>query len=62
MGKNVPTEADYFKKHAYIIRNSPTVFSIKDGVQEIMKKATRFNPEKTNLFKMYVSGMFPPYV
>lgn len=63
MGKNVPSEVDYYAKMKYIqeqYQNERT--GHLTGLNDLFRGATNFfSPQKTNIFKMYMSGLFPSY-
>jgi hypothetical protein len=62
IGKNVPSDVDYYAKTRYIKDQlNQERELLTSGLDNVFKGASNlFSKEKTNIFKMYVSGLFPP--
>ena len=62
IGKNVPSDVDYYAKTNYIKDQlNQEKQQLTSGLDDVFKGASNlFSREKTNIFKMYVSGLFPP--
>lgn len=62
MGKEIPKDSDYYAKEKYyrdqFLEELP---SAGKGLDRIFQKASKdYSVQKTNIFKLYVSGLFPP--
>ena len=62
IGKNIPSDVDYYAKTKYINKQLQDEKELlTSGLDNVFKGASNlFSKEKTNIFKMYVSGLFPP--
>lgn len=62
MGRNVPSDTDYYAKTKYIEDEmKKEKKEITSGIENLFIKATNSVPaSKYNIFKLYLSGLFPP--
>jgi len=63
MGKNVPSETDYYAKLKYIEDEMKAEKKyLSSGLNDLFSKATNSSTKATtNIFKLYLSGVFPPH-
>jgi hypothetical protein len=63
MGKNVPSDTDYYVKYEYLRNKLLSKIDFKNkGLNKVFYNATGMSKEGVhNIFNLYLSGKFPPY-